>query len=184
MITPANPIPVIVVTGPVGAGKSTVGGVLTDTIGGRGIRAAFIDMDSLRWLHPNASGDRFSSGLGHRNLAAIWPNLLGAGVRCVVLADVVEEPAQAETYAGLMPGSTIAVVRLDVPLPLINERLRQRERTPEDLAWSAARAPELQDIMETAGIGDLVIDVGVRAPEDIVVEIIERLAVFAPPDAQ
>ena len=175
----APSIPAIVVTGPVGAGKSTVGGVLAALVGERGLRTAFIDMDYLRWLHPAQSGDRFSSGLGLRNLAAIWPNFLAAGVRCVVIADVMEDRSQTATHAGHMPGSAVTVVRLDVPMPLIHERLRQRERTPGDLAWSVARAPELQAIMENAGIGDLVIEVGTRTPEEIAAEIIERTGILA-----
>lgn len=177
MTTP--PIPAIIVTGPVGAGKTTVARLVQEELAGRGLPSAFIDQDALRMVLPTPPGDRFGSRLGQRNLAAIWPNLVDAGVRCVVIADVVEDAADAATYAHLMPGVAITIVRLDVPMDLIHERLRFRERTADDLAWSVARAPELQGIMERAGIGDLVIDVGARTPEKIAAEIIERTGVLA-----
>src|SRR5690606_29254514 len=97
-------IPAIVITGPTGAGKTTVAQALCDVLAERGVRNAMVDMDALRWLYPAVEGDRFSSGLGLRNLAAIWPNLIEAGARTVILADVVEDPAQVAAYEALMPG--------------------------------------------------------------------------------
>jgi hypothetical protein len=113
-----------------------------------------VDMDALRWLYPAVEGDRFSSGLGFRNLAAIWPHLIEAGARSVILADVVEDPAQVAAFEALMPGSKVTVVRLDVPMDLIHERLAGRE-SGESLEWHLNRAPELQGIMERAGVGRL-----------------------------
>ncbi len=167
-------IPAVVVTGPTGAGKTTVAQALCEVLAERGVRNAMVDMDALRWLHPAVQGDRFSSGLGFRNLASIWPNLVEAGARAVILADVVEDPAQVALYKELMPGSTVTVARLNVPMNLIHHRLAGRE-SGESLEWHRNRAPELQGIMERAGVGDLVIEVGERGPDEAAVEIAERL---------
>lgn len=167
-------IPVIVITGPVGAGKSTVTRAVSDLLEARDIRHAGIDQDYLRWVHPAPDGDRFAARLGFRNLAAIWPNLRELGLRCVVVADVVEHPSQFAQYETAMPGTKAIVVRLDVDLALIGERLARRE-SGESLAWSLLRAPELHGIMERAGVGDLVIDVGQRTPDEIAEEIVARL---------
>ena len=171
--------PVVVVTGPVGAGKSTVAAALCDLLAEREVRAALVDMDYLRWLYPAHPDDRFSARLGFRNLAAIWPNLLAAGATCVVLADVVEDMDQRKTYQDLMPGAEVTIVRLNVPLDLVAERLAQRE-SGADLEWSVRRAPELQAIMERAAIGDLVIDVGSRLPQSVATEIADHLALLPP----
>lgn len=168
-------LPVVVVTGPVGAGKSTVAAALSDLLAERGWRNALIDMDYLRWLQPAQPGDRFSAALGLRNLAAVWPNLVEAGARGVILADVVEDMAQRATYEALMPGSVVTVVRLNVPLAVILRRLEGRE-SAESLAWHQQRAPELQGIMERAGIGDIVINCGERTPWEIASDIANRLA--------
>jgi hypothetical protein len=112
---------------------------------------------------------------------ATWPNLLEAGIRCAMIADVVENRAQSLiAYEQAMPGAAIAIVRLEVPLVLIQERLTRRERTPEDLAWSQARAPELQAIMERERVEDVLIAVGERAPGDVAEEVLQRCGVMAP----
>jgi len=156
-------IPVIVITGTVGAGKSTVMRALSEALEARGIRHAVIDQDYLRWVYPAPEGDRFAAQLGLRNLSAIWPNLRELGLGCVLMADVAEHPSQFVQYETAMPGTTVTVVRLIVPMPLILARLEGRE-TGESLAWSQHRAPELHGIQERAGIGNLVVDVGQRAP--------------------
>jgi adenylylsulfate kinase len=171
--------PLVVITGPVGAGKSTVAKALTDLLAEHAVCTAMVDMDYLRWLYPPHPEDRFSSRLGFRNLAAIWPNLLNAGATSVVLADVVEDMVQRETYQSLMPGSTVIIVRLNVPLDLILERLATRE-SGTDLEWHRSRAPELQTIMERAGVGDLVIDVGSRLPLAVATEIAIHLNLIPP----
>jgi len=172
-MTTESVIPVIVITGTVGVGKSTVLRAVSEALEARGIRHAGIDQDYLRWVFPALEGDRFAAQLGLRNLAAIWPNLREVGLGCVLVADVVEHPSQAAQYERAMPGTTVTVVRLIVPMPLILRRLEGRE-TGESLAWSQHRAPELHGIQERAGVGDLVIDMGERAPREIAGEIVRK----------
>ncbi len=167
-------IPVIVITGTVGVGKSTVMRAVSEALEARGIRHAGIDQDYLRWVYPAPEGDRFAARLGLRNLAAIWPNLREVGLNCVLVADVVEHPGQVTQYETAMPGTTATVVRLLVPMSLILRRLEGRE-TGESLAWSQHRAPELHGIQERESVGDLTIEVGERTPGEVAEEIIQNL---------
>ena len=166
-------IPALVITGPVGAGKSTTANALSELLGQRGIRHAVIDQDYLRWVHPHPEGDRFGMRLGLRNLAAIWPNLRATGLDCVILADVVEDRAQVAEYEAAMPGTAVTVVRLDVPMSIIVHRLEGRE-SDSTIDWYRHRAPELQGIMERGRVEDLLIDVGARPPHDVAREIARR----------
>lgn len=166
-------LPVVVVTGPVGAGKSTTLDAVSARLTEAGVRHAAIDMDLLRWVSPEPEGDRFGMALGYRNLAAIWPNLREVGIRCAVLADVVESRGQVNAYETAMPGTHVVVVRLEVAPDELERRLHGRER-PETIAWYLRRAPELQGIMEREGVGDVIINVGSRDPRDIAAEIIDR----------
>ncbi len=174
-IEAARAIPVIVITGTVGAGKTTVMGTMSEMLESRGIRHAAIDQDALRMVHPYPDGEPFGATVGYRNLAVLWPNLVGYGVRCVIIADVVEDMASSEAaYVAAMPGTKVTVVRLVVPMPWILARLGWRE-TGASLAWSKHRAPELHGIQERANVGDIVIDVGERTPGEVAEEILGRL---------
>ena len=167
-------VPAIVITGPVGAGKSTVAAALSAVLEAHGVRHAMIDQDHLRWIYPHPPGDAFAAAFGYRNLAAVWPNYRAAGIDCMILADVVEERAHVAEYARAMPGTAVTVVRLDVPMDLIIRRLEGREGAAT-IDWYRHRAPELHGIMERNAVADLVIDVGERAPEAVAREIAERM---------
>jgi ribose 1,5-bisphosphokinase PhnN len=166
-------IPAVVVTGPVGAGKTTTVEAISALLGETPVRHTIIDMDRLRWVVPEPEGDRFGSQLGQRNLRAIWPNLVNAGIRCAFMADVVESRDKVRDYERAMPGAEVTIVRLHVAPGEIERRLHGRE-TPATIDWYLQRAPELQAIMEREGVGDIVIDVGSRDPLAIAREIIER----------
>lgn len=167
-------IPALVITGPVGAGKSTTLSAISLVLERSGIQHAVVDMDYLRWILPSPPGDAFAARIGYQNLAAIWPNLRSIPLEWVLLGDVVESRSQIAEYTSAMPGTEVTVVRLDVPMPLIMERLRGRE-TDDTIEWFSNRAPELQEIMEREKVADVVIDVGHRSPEDIAAEIVSRM---------
>lgn len=178
MLHDARQIPVLVITGPVGAGKSTVAAGISRQLDLREVAHALIDMDYLRWVHPEPPGDPFAAHLGYRNLAAIWINMQAMEPRYVVVADVVETRDQKQDYLSAMPGTTVTIVRLDVPIDLILDRLEGRE-DERSIDWYRARAPELQEIMVREKVADLVIDVGHRTAEEVAVEILDRVSVPA-----
>jgi len=174
-------IEVVIVTGPVGSGKSTVADVMRWTLVDQGVTCAAIDMDALRMVSPSPPADPFGEEIGYRNLASVWPNLVEAGVRAVMIATVVED--RAHSLAELrraMPGGTVTIVRLNVPMDLVHARLTRRERTDHDRAWHLNRAPELQGIMERGAVEDVLVEVGDRTPEEVAAEIIERLGLAKP----
>jgi ribose 1,5-bisphosphokinase PhnN len=172
-------IPALVITGPVGAGKSTTVAAMSEELDRRAVPHVVFDMDYLRWLHPNPDGDPFAAQVGYRNLAATWPNMQVVPLQCVLLADVVESRAQVDAYAAAMPGTDVRVVRLDVPMPVIMDRLEGRE-TEQTIAWHRNRAPELQGIMVREQVADIVIDVGERTAADVALEILHRTGAVSP----
>lgn len=165
---------IVVITGPVGAGKSTTARAVVEELERRGQPCALIDMDYLRWVRPSSTTDRFNSRLGHANLAVMWPNFRQAGTRWLILADVIEHPHDARHYSEAIPGAQVTVVRLNVPLDLVLTRLEDRE-SAESMPWYRNRAPELQGIMEREGVGDIVVNVADRSPDDVATEILTHL---------
>ncbi|MGC4108058.1 MAG: hypothetical protein QM753_17180 [Thermomicrobiales bacterium] len=172
----------VVITGPVGVGKSTTAVALADLLEEGDVPNAMIDMDYLRWVSHRPADDPFHSRLAFRNLKAVAANDREIGVRVLVLADVVESQADRHRYEEAIPGARITIVRLRVPMARMESQLRGRD-SGDALAWSLNRAPELEHIMDAAGIGsgegDLLVDVDGAAPDAVAREIATRLGLVS-----
>jgi hypothetical protein len=165
--------PVVILTGPVGVGKTTVATAIADLLDARDVPCALVDMDALRACFPRPADDPFHLALGYRNLAAIWTNVRAAGAGRLILADVVESP-DLSPYRQAIPGADITVVRLVASPETIAQRLRGREDGPS-LAWHLDRAGELASLFERGGIGALVIDANHQSPADLATVILTRI---------
>lgn len=164
----------IVITGPVGVGKSTVMAALTQLLEDQDRACAGIDMDYLRWFYPKEPDDRFRTAVGYKHLAFMAASYRSLGIPVLVIADVVEHASGRQALADAMNGYDLHIVRLRVPMHLLAERLRQRE-SAETLPWYLHRAPELEQIMNDADIGDTIIEVGARTAQEVACEIAQRL---------
>lgn len=167
-------VPVLVVTGTVGVGKTTTAIAISDILADRGMTHALIDMDWMRWSTPRPQDDPFNTAVGYRNLAAVWANYRAMGAEYLVLVDVVEDNADLDQYDKAVPDATIQVVRLLAPLPTILRRLEGRE-SDENLAWHQRRAPELIEIMDRNHIGDIQIETDGRSNQAIALDILHRI---------
>lgn len=164
----------IVITGPVGAGKTTTAMALAELLEHQDISCAMVDMDQLRWFHPTPQGDPFGEAVGRKHLTYMAHTWRELGIPTVILADVIENADGKHALAEALPGYDLCVVRLNVEMDMLHERLRHRE-TERQVAWHLNRAQELQDIMIRNDIGDLVINVSDESPEQIATEISQRL---------
>ena len=168
-------LPTLVITGPVGAGKTTVGYAIADLLDAAGKSHAAIDMDTLRWAMTgkDAPPDPFNAALGLRNLAAIIPNYRAVGVERFILMDVVETETGKFSYQQAIPQLSVQVVRLRASLETCHTRLEQRE-TGTSLEWHKNRAAELIAIMEARQLQDILIETDNRTVESIAQEILTR----------
>ncbi len=170
----AAPVPVLVITGPVGSGKSSVLEAASNLLQQQDYPHAAVDMDYLRVGRPRPQGDPFGARAGWRNLGLLWPQLLADGARLLLLADVVEGRAgYLADCANWLPGSAVTIIRLDVPMPLVMRRIEAREG-PDSVEWHRQRASQLQRIMELGLVEDQLIEVGDRTPEEVAAELLAR----------
>lgn len=165
---------VVVITGPVGAGKTTSMQALAELLAQRGEAVAAIDLDSLRALWPENPDDPFHARLGLANLSAVWPHFAERGAQWLLLTDAVEHPDQRSVYAEAIPGAVTIIVRLDVPLDLVHERLRGRE-SGGSLAWHLHRSGELQHMMTERGVGDIVLTVDDHGPGQVAALMLDAI---------
>ena len=155
------PVPLLIISGSLGTGKTTVLNEATDLLSEAGIPHAAIDLDALAVMHPRR--EPHGEGLAFANLAVIWPNYAAAGAERLMVARVVEERAELARYRAAVPGAGIVVCRLTAPVSLMHERLRVRE-PGMFLDAALARAVELDGILDRAGVEDFVVDNGPGRP--------------------
>jgi adenylylsulfate kinase len=148
----------LLITGTVGAGKTSVAEALGDLLAGAKMPYAVLDLDWLRRSWPCPPDDPFNHGITLRNLQAVADNFVAAGVVRLVLAGVVESRAERDDYQAAV-GVPLKVGRLRVELAVVQDRLARRHQ--DDVArrqWHLARSAELDLILEDARPEDFVID--------------------------
>ncbi len=167
-------IPTLLITGPVGVGKTTVAAAISDDLTERDIPNGLIDLDALRWAHPRPAGDPFHGALGLRNLAAVAANYRAAGVTSLLLVDVLESREQLAHYYNVIPGAVIQVVRLTAAPATMAGRITKREHGAAGHDWHQQRAVELTAIFAREQPEDILIDTDGKSPQVIATEILAR----------
>lgn len=167
-------VAVLVISGPVGVGKTTVSDAISEILSSKLIYHAVIDLDNLRYAFPRPSNDYFHSALGYKNLAAVWKNYKEVGATCVIIPNVMEERSEVEHIKKAIPGAHVIVVRLQVSLDIIHNRLRDREKSEKSLNWHLNRATQLHNQLAQAKIEDFIVDIDDKTPIAIAEEIILR----------
>jgi adenylylsulfate kinase len=175
------PIPAVIVTGPVGAGKTSVATALSALFSERDLSHALIDLDWLRWAYPSPPDDPFHTEVGYANLAAIWQVYRAAGVERLILVDVIEASSDLLRYQAAIPGVELAVVRLHAPVSTLQMRLAGRE-TGASLEWHQQRAAVLGPQMERDALEDLRIDTADISVAIVARQILEYLGWDTPPE--
>jgi adenylylsulfate kinase len=163
-------------SGTVGAGKTTVGEELSELLKDRGEPHAFIDLDRLSELWPAPEGDPLNERLVLANLAAITRNFAAAGARTLVMSGVVETAERIDKYRLATGGCPLTVVRITASLDSIADRLKKRHEywDPDGLAWHLDRAPELAAALDASGLGSIVIS-NDGDPHEAAALLLERL---------
>jgi len=168
-------VPTILVTGPVGVGKTTMITEMSGVLRAANVPHAMVDFDQLTASFPRPDNDdRWGTKLGLANLAAIWRNFHAAGAERLLIARVVEARSELDGYRAAVPGAEMTVVRLRASPETLHTRLRQRGQGV-GLQWHLERAVELATQMDESRVEDLLVPTEGRDPTELAREILVRL---------
>ena len=166
-------IPILLITGPVGVGKSTVALEISEILNKKDISHAMIDIDYLRYAFPRPKDDPYAIEVGYKNLADVVKNFLDFGVTRLIIPTILEEKEDIERIKQIIPNASVIVVRLRGALSTIENNLKQRE-IGMGLDWHLQRAKELHEHYEITEIEDIVIDIDNKSINHLANEIIEK----------
>jgi hypothetical protein len=166
----------MLITGPVGVGKSTIAGEAVRQLRDADIAHAYVDLAHIAACWPTPADDPWHERLVHRNLACMWSNFREAGAHRLVLSRVLEARSLLRHVERAVPGAEITVIRLRAPLALLHARVRARE-AGRDPRWYLDAATYLAAQMDAARVEDHVIDNAERPASDVAAEAL-RLAAW------
>lgn len=166
-----NGYSILIITGPVGAGKTSAAETIYDLLSAKKIPCAVIDFDWLTSAYPSPDDDRFNFRLGIKNLNSIIPNYLAIGIKLFIIPTVIESKEEIEAFKKLIPGTNIFVVRLTAKAATLHKRLDKRE-IGSLLDWHKKRAIELISVFESKQLENIVVDTESKTIEIIAKEIL------------
>jgi hypothetical protein len=166
------PVPVLLITGTVGAGKTTVAYEINDALAEMEIPNATVDLDALTAMWPPSS--RWNADLMFENLAALWPIYRAHGATRLVLAHVLEDGSELDRYRAAIQGADMTIARLTGPEATRLERLANRMPEGPSRDWHLARTVELEQILERAAHEDFVVENGDRPIREVALEVLRR----------
>lgn len=167
-------IPLLLISGPVGVGKTSVGEEVSSALKRRGVAHTFVDMDCLAATYPRPSDDRFGTRLALLNLREVWANCMAAGSRNLIISRVVETQHEVEDIQHMVPNSRPVVCLLRASNLTLVERVRARE-LGSGRSWHEERAIELAESLEKSAPADFVIDTEGRPLSEIADEVVAKI---------
>ena len=163
-------VKVIVISGSMGSGKTTVLGEASDLLAENGIQHAVIDRDAIGTvLLPDHEATRLSL----RNLVALYRHFVAAGITRILLADAVASRGEVEHLQQAMPGAELVFCRLTADLETMEQRLRIREPGIYQEQF-VERSRTLHEALEAANVEDFIVGNDGRAITDVAREVLVR----------
>lgn len=168
-------LPAMLLTGTIGAGKTTIAEAISERLHAAGSRHALMDLDWLAQLYPAPeANDPYNTRLAARNLAAVWPNFSEAGARYAVLAATVESREQLQSIRSALPGVDLTVALVVADPEVVRHRILKRNRGPLQQDF-LARTDALARTIEAAHLHSFVVNNSDDPPGDVATRVLEQL---------
>jgi broad-specificity NMP kinase len=151
---------VIVITGPPGAGKSTLATEIHDALGDAGVANALVELDELERAYPPLPCERV---FGH--LAAITRSYRDAGYELLFVTATIQDAGYGDSLVRAIGQRPNEVVLLTARAATLEQRIRAREpATWSGLEALVQEALRLADQMPGVVRADLELDTDAHDP--------------------
>jgi hypothetical protein len=141
----------LIITGSMGSGKTTVMAEASDLLKLQGIPHAAIDLDALGVFHLSAEAE--DSSVACRNLKCVWENYSALGLRRLLLASAIENRLDLASCRAAVAAKRTVTCRLIASVETMQQRVRSRE--PGILQHEfVARVVELNSVLDRAQVED------------------------------
>lgn len=115
----------LIITGTMGAGKTTVLAEASDMLAQRQLVHAAIDLDAFGVAHlPSAARN---DDVMYRNLESVCKNYASVGVRRFILARAIEDSSELELCRSVVGATNTVVCRLTASIETMQQRVKTRE---------------------------------------------------------
>jgi hypothetical protein len=161
----------LIITGTMGAGKSSVLGEAADILSRRRIVHAAIDLDALGLAHlPSATR---TDDVMHDNLRSICSNYAALGVQRFVVARAIENSVRLQLCRDIIPAVNTVVCRLTASIETMRQRVANRDSGISQLEC-VARVAELNDILDCARLENFTVVNESRLLTDVAFEMLAK----------
>lgn len=161
-----NKVKVLLVSGPVGVGKSSVADTISAKLTKLGVPNALIDFDHMHYAYPRPEHDPFHTKLGLKNLASIYPNYLEVGVKYFIIPVLVEDNRDIVNMQNAMPNTEIFIVGLTASMANIHKRIKGR-KLGGSLEWHLKRAVVINQKLLNSKLENTLIDTDEKSIDKI-----------------
>lgn len=164
----------LVLSGPPGVGKTTVGWRVFDLCTDAGDDPALVDLDMMGAAWPAPEDDPNQSRSRARNLAAVWANYQAVGSQRLIMAGVVESETDRESLSTAVGAPVIVCMLLASPVALESRvRGRGRDHGP-GLDKLISRAAMLSVQLANADVTGFAVDTDGQSVDEIADEVLQR----------
>jgi hypothetical protein len=141
----------LIITGSMGSGKTSVLGEASDLLAVRNIVHAAIDLDGLGLAYLPSVADK--NGPMYRNLQSVCKNYAALNVKRLLLARAIEDRAELELCSGIVSAKNTVVCRLTASIETMGQRVRMRESGMEQRKY-VARVSDLNTLLDRMRLED------------------------------
>jgi hypothetical protein len=161
----------LIITGTMGAGKTTVLGEASDILALRHIAHAAVDLDALGLAYlPSAAS---SDAVMYRSLQCVCKNYASLGVHRLLLARAMEDRDELELCRGVVSAKHSVVCRLTASIETMQHRVKMRESGLSQQGY-VARVAKLNVILDRARLEDFTVTNEKRSLTEVALEMLAK----------